>query len=172
MIHNLGFPLTPELMVTCKGASKPTVVMLLLFSFARNTCYPDPLCLEICYTFLFPSRPTWILFSNVFVLKFINVLLIMVLGLDDSVVDGLAMGSFVLFSLLCMMHIATFLTVISTRASNTYKERALACTFASFVMTRPRNKLGSDLHYTFLGTLCIGVAECQRIMNLIAPEMC
>lgn len=105
-----------------------------------------------CYTLLFPSRPTWILFGIIFVLSFINVLLIIVLDLNNPAVNDLAMEPRILsalfqaassrhtststlnlslvnpavqFSLLCMMYIAIFPIAISIRASNTYEEKAL-----------------------------------------------
>ncbi|KAF4818592.1 Low-affinity potassium transport protein [Colletotrichum tropicale] len=177
MVDNLGFTLTPDSMSTFKDATWPMLVMTFL-AFAGNTLYPVLLRLVIwimskvvnkksatkehlqflldhprrCYTLLFPSRPTWILFGIVFVLNFIDVLLIVVLDLDNPAVNDLAMGPRILsalfqaassrhtgtstlnlslvnpavqFSLLCMMYIAIFPIAISIRASNTYEERAL-----------------------------------------------
>ncbi|KAF9870867.1 trk family potassium uptake protein [Colletotrichum karsti] len=164
MVDNLGFTLTPDSMATFKDATWPMLVMTFL-AFAGNTCYPVLLRFIIwtiskflldhprrCYTLLFPSRPTWILFGIVFVLNFIDVLLIIVLDLDNPAVNDLAMGPRILsalfqaasarhtgtstlnlslvnpavqFSLLCMMYIAIFPIAISIRASNTYEERTL-----------------------------------------------
>nr|XP_036582586.1 low-affinity potassium transport protein [Colletotrichum truncatum]KAF6791290.1 low-affinity potassium transport protein [Colletotrichum truncatum] len=177
MVNNLGFTLTPDSMATFKDATWPMLVMTFL-AFAGNTCYPILLRLVIwtmskmvskksatkehlqflldhprrCYTLLFPSKPTWILFGILFVMNFVDVLLIIVLDLDNPAVNDLAMGPRILsalfqaasarhtgtatlnlslvnpavqFSLLCMMYIAIFPIAISIRASNTYEERAL-----------------------------------------------
>ncbi|GKT51833.1 high-affinity potassium transport protein [Colletotrichum spaethianum] len=88
MVNNLGFTLTPDSMATFRDATWPMLVMTFL-AFAGNTCYPVFLRLVIwiayrlasetsqakealryllehprrCYTLLFPSRPTWILFG-------------------------------------------------------------------------------------------------------------
>ncbi|KAF6805879.1 low-affinity potassium transport protein [Colletotrichum plurivorum] len=177
MVDNLGFTLTPDSMATFKDATWPMLVMTFL-AFAGNTIYPVLLRLVIwvmskvvsrnsatrehlqflldhprrCYTLLFPSRPTWILFGIVFALNFVDVLLIIVLDLDNPAVNDLPMGPRVLsalfqaassrhtgtstlnlslvspavqFSLMCMMYIAIFPIAVSIRASNTYEERAL-----------------------------------------------
>lgn len=177
MVNNLGFTLTPDSMVTFRDATWPMIVMTFL-AFAGNTCYPVLLRLIIwtmsklvpaesamkeplqflldhprrCYTLLFPSKPTWILFGILFVMNFIDVLLIIVLDLDNPAVTDLPMGPRILsalfqaasarhtgtstlnlalvnpgvqFSLLCMMYIAIFPIAIAIRASNTYEEKAL-----------------------------------------------
>ncbi|EGY23409.1 low-affinity potassium transport protein [Verticillium dahliae VdLs.17] len=177
MVDNLGFTLTPDSMATFKDATWPMLVMTFL-AFAGNTCYPVLLRLIIwivykmvprnsqsretlqflldhprrCYTLLFPSRPTWILFYIIFALNFIDVVLIIVLDLDNPAVNDLPMGPRILsalfqaasarhtgtstlnlanvnpavqFSLLTMMYIAIFPIAISVRASNTYQDRAL-----------------------------------------------
>ncbi|KAK1589954.1 cation transporter [Colletotrichum navitas] len=177
MVNNLGFTLTPDSMITFRDATWPMLVMTFL-AFAGNTCYPILLRLVIwtmskvvskkspmkqhlqflldhprrCYTLLFPSGPTWILFGILFMLNFVDVLLIIVLDLDNPAVNDLATGPRILsalfqaasarhtgtstlnlalvnpavqFSLLCMMYIAVFPIAISIRASNTYEERAL-----------------------------------------------
>jgi Trk-type K+ transport system membrane component len=177
MVNNLGFTLTPDSMATFKDATWPMIVMTFL-AFAGNTCYPVLLRLMLwicsylvprksstreslqfllehprrCYTLLFPSRPTWILFGIVFLLNFIDVILIITLDLDNAAVNDLAMGPRILsalfqaasarhtgtstlnlaavnpavqFSLLTMMYIAVFPIAISIRASNTAEERTL-----------------------------------------------
>ncbi|KAL2205676.1 hypothetical protein CC79DRAFT_1311159 [Sarocladium strictum] len=177
MVNNLGFTLTPDSMATFKDATWPVLVMTFL-AFAGNTCYPVFLRLVIwiaslvvprtsktreslqflldhprrCYTLLFPSRPTWILFGIVFLLNFIDVILIITLDLDNPAVNDLSMGPRILsalfqaasarhtgtstlnlaavnpavqFSLLTMMYIAIFPIAISIRASNTDEERTL-----------------------------------------------
>jgi Trk-type K+ transport system membrane component len=177
MVNNLGFTLTPDSMATFKDATWPMLVLTFL-AFAGNTCYPVLLRLSIwiayklapkdskaketlhfllehprrCYTLLFPSRPTWILFGIVFALNFIDVVLIISLDLESPAVNDLPMGPRILsalfqaassrhtgtatlnlaavnpavqFSLLTMMYIAIFPIAISIRASNTYQDGAL-----------------------------------------------
>lgn len=177
MANNLGFTLTPDSMAAFKDATWPMIVMTFL-AFAGNTCYPvflrlilwissllvpsrsrtrEPLQFLLdhprrCYTLLFPSRPTWILFSTVFLLNFIDVILIITLDLHNEAVTDLPMGPRILsalfqaasarhtgtstlnlaavnpavqFSLLTMMYIAVFPIAISIRASNTDEERTL-----------------------------------------------
>ncbi|KAK1623569.1 cation transport protein-domain-containing protein [Colletotrichum phormii] len=177
MVDNLGFTLTPDSMASFRDATWPMLVMTFL-ALAGNTRYPVFLRLAIwimsqvvsrtsatrehlhflldhprrCYTLLFPSKPTWILFGIVFALNFIDVLLIIVLDLDNAAVNDLPMGPRILsalfqaasarhtgtatlnlslvnpavqFSLLSMMYIAIYPIAISIRASNTYEEKAL-----------------------------------------------
>ena len=154
------------------------MLIMTFLAFAGNTCYPVFLRLVIwtmskivrknsslreplqflldhprrCYTLLFPSTPTWILFGVLFVLNFVDVLLIIVLDLDNPAVNNLSLGPRILaalfqaassrhtgtstfnlaavnpavqFSLLVMMYIAIFPIAISIRASNTYEEKSL-----------------------------------------------
>ncbi|KIX08339.1 uncharacterized protein Z518_02995 [Rhinocladiella mackenziei CBS 650.93] len=177
MVNNLGFTLTPDSMSSFQDATFPMLLMTFL-AFAGNTCYPvflrlviwttsklapknssmqEPLAFLLdhprrCYTLLFPSRPTWILFGILFVLNFIDVMLIIVLDLDNPAINNLAIGPRILaalfqaassrhtgtsvfnladvnpavqFSLLAMMYIAVFPIAISIRASNVYEERSL-----------------------------------------------
>ncbi|KAL2758874.1 hypothetical protein ACRALDRAFT_2052263, partial [Sodiomyces alcalophilus JCM 7366] len=177
MFNNLGLTLTPDSMMTFRDATWPMIVMTLL-AFAGNTCYPVFLRLIIwisskfvpresvtgetlrflldhprrCYTLLFPSRPTWVLFGIVVLLNFIDVTLIITLDLDNPAVNTLPMGPRILaalfqaasarhtgtssysladmnpavqFSLLAMMYVAVFPIAISVRASNTYEEQSL-----------------------------------------------
>ncbi|KAH8753324.1 potassium transporter [Diaporthe sp. PMI_573] len=177
MINNLGFTLTPDSMITFKDATWPMLLMTFL-AFAGNTCYPVVLrfCIWVtyklthsnkptnaalkflldhprrCYTLLFPSHPTWILFGIIAALNFVDVLLIVVLDLDNPAVNDLPMGPRILsalfqaassrhtgtstlnlaeinpavqFSLLVMMYIAILPIAISIRASNTYEEQAI-----------------------------------------------
>lgn len=177
MVDNLGFTLTPDSMISFRDATWPMLLMSFL-AFAGNTLYPCCLRLVIwimsrvvkknsetfetlrflldhprrCYTLLFPSKPTWILFAVIFALNFIDVLLIIVLDLHNSEVNALPAGPRVLaaifqaassrhtgtstfnlynvnpavqMSLLVMMYIAIFPIAISIRASNTYEEKSL-----------------------------------------------
>lgn len=177
MVNNLGFTLTPDSMAHFKDATWPMIAMTFM-AFAGNTLYPVLLRLVIwtaskcvrqntetkttlqflldhprrCYTLLFPSRPTWILFGIVFLLNLTDVILIICLDLDNAAVTDLPMGSRILsalfqavsarhtgtstlnlaevnpavqFSLLTMMYIAIFPIAISIRASNTDEERTL-----------------------------------------------
>lgn len=125
MVDNLGFTLTPDSMLSFADATWPMLVFTFL-AFAGNTCYPillrviiwaiskvtpkrsamqEPLRFLLdhprrCYTLLFPSKPTWILFGILFVLNFIDVVLIIVLDLDNpAVTEGLPPGPRVLAAL-------------------------------------------------------------------------
>lgn len=177
MIDNLGFTLTPTSMIPFKTAKWPMLVMTFL-AFAGNTCYPILLRFAIwtiskvipksapaqeslrflldhprrCYTLLFPSRPTWILFGILFTMNFLDVLFIVVLDLHNPEVNNLSVGARIVsalfqaastrhtgtatynlakvnpavqFSLLTMMYVAVFPIAISIRSSNTYEERSL-----------------------------------------------
>ncbi|KAJ6118274.1 hypothetical protein N7471_013741 [Penicillium samsonianum] len=177
MINNLGFTLTPDSMISFQDATFPMILMSFL-AFAGNTCYPCLLRFIIwvfykfcpaksslkdtlrflldhprrCYTLLFPSGPTWILFGILFLMNSIDVILIIVLDLNNPAVNNLAPGPRVLaaifqaassrhtgtstfnladvnpavqFSLVVMMYIAIFPIAISIRASNVYEEKTL-----------------------------------------------
>lgn len=177
MVDNLGFTLTPDSMISFRDAIFPMLLMSFL-AFAGNTLYPVFLRLVIwtmskvvpkgsptqeclsfllnyprrCYTLLFPSKPTWILFVIIFALNFTDVVFIVALDLHNPEVNALPMGrrivaaifqaasarhtgaaSFnlanvnpaVQFSLLVMMYIAVFPIAVSIRASNTYEEKSL-----------------------------------------------
>ncbi|KAJ5743778.1 hypothetical protein N7533_008648 [Penicillium manginii] len=177
MIDNLGFTLTPDSMIYFQDATFPMLLISFL-AFAGNTCYPcllrlviwimykvcpeksslkDPLRFLLdhprrCYTLLFPSKPTWILFGILFIMNSVDVLLIIVLDLNNPAVNSLAPGPRVLaaifqaasarhtgtssfnladvspavqFSLVVMMYIAIFPIAISIRASNVYEEKTL-----------------------------------------------
>ncbi|KAI1178792.1 cation transport protein-domain-containing protein [Nemania sp. FL0916] len=177
MVNNLGLTLTPDSMMSFKEATWPLLLMTFL-AFAGNTCYPVFLRLVIwitskivpkkspthaslqfllnhprrCYTLLFPSKPTWILFGVILTLNFTDVVLIIVLDLHNPAVTDLPPGPRILsalfqaassrhtgvsvmnladinpavqFSLVIMMYIAALPMAISIRASNTYEEKAL-----------------------------------------------
>ncbi|EAW24797.1 putative potassium uptake transporter [Aspergillus fischeri NRRL 181] len=177
MVDNLGFTLTPDSMISFRDAAFPMFIMSFL-AYAGHTMYPcflrfiiwimfksapkhssvrEPLSFLLnyprrCYTLLFRSRPTWVLFGILFVLNFVDVLLIVLLDLHNPAVNTLSGGHRILaaifqaasarhtgtssfnlaevnpavqFSLLVMMYISIFPIAISIRASNTYEERAL-----------------------------------------------
>ncbi|CAI6089133.1 unnamed protein product [Clonostachys chloroleuca] len=177
MGNNLGFTLTPDSMATFKDATWPMLCMTFM-AFAGHTFYPVFLRLVLwttsklvskdsaikedlrflldhprrCYILLFPSKPTWILAGVLFILNFVDVLLIIVLDLNNPAVNDLTMAPRILsalfqaassrhcgtstlslasvnpavqFSLLVMMYIAIFPIAISVRASNTYEEKSL-----------------------------------------------
>ena len=172
MINNLGFTLTPDSMLHFADAPWPMIIMSFI-AFAGNTFYPIVLrlliwimskvvrkdspkrrCLRFlldhprrCYTLLFPSRPTWILFGILFLLNSLDVILIITLDLNNPELTRLAPGyrflaaifqacssrhtgtstfnlanvnPAVQVTLLIMMYIAIFPIAISIRASNTY----------------------------------------------------
>ncbi|KAL2840719.1 cation transport protein-domain-containing protein [Aspergillus pseudodeflectus] len=177
MADNLGFTLTPDSMVTFQDAAFPLFIMSFL-AYAGNTLYPCFLRLVIwtmyklvpedssmkeplnfllsyprrCYMLLFRSRPTWLLFGIIFIMNFVDVLLILLLDLDNPAVNSISLGPRIMaaifqaasarhtgtasfnladvnpavqFSLLVMMYIAVFPIAISVRASNIYEEKAL-----------------------------------------------
>ncbi|KAJ4127711.1 hypothetical protein NW768_007983 [Fusarium equiseti] len=177
MVDNLGFTLTPDSMISFRDAKWPMILMSFL-AFAGNTLYPVFLRLTIwtmskvtpknsttqesltfllnhprrCYTLLFPSGPTWILFGIIFALNFIDILLIIILDLNNPEVSSMPLSAripaaifqaasarhtgaatfnlanvnpAVQLSLLVMMYIAVFPIAISIRASNAYEEKSL-----------------------------------------------
>ncbi|KAH7309580.1 cation transport protein-domain-containing protein [Stachybotrys elegans] len=177
MMNNLGLTLTPDSMISFRDSEWIMIIMSFL-AFAGNTFYPvflrliiwtmykitpshssirEPLSFLLdhprrCYTLLFPSRPTWILFAILFALNFLDTLLIVVLDLDNPEVNVLPIGQRILaaifqaasarhtgtatfnlanvspavqFSLLVMMYISVFPISISIRSSNTYEEKSL-----------------------------------------------
>jgi Trk-type K+ transport system membrane component len=177
MVDNLGLTLTPDSMITFRDATWPMLVMSFL-AFAGNTFYPCFLRLLIwtiykiapatsslkessrflldhprrCYTLLFPSTATWILAAILFVLNFIDTLLIIVLDLDNPEVNNLPVGPRILaaifqsassrhtgtasfnlaavnpavqFSLLVMMYISIYPIAISIRMSESYEEKSV-----------------------------------------------
>jgi Trk-type K+ transport system membrane component len=177
MVDNLGFTLTPDSMISFQDATFPLIVMSFL-AYAGNTFYPcllrfiiwtmsklcprhsslkEPLAFLLthprrCYTLLFPSKPTWVLFAILFTMNLVDIILIIVLDLHNPTVTVLPPGPRVLaaifqaasarhtgtavfnlanvnpavqFSLLVMMYIAIYPIAVSVRASNTYEERAL-----------------------------------------------
>ena len=121
MVNNLGFTLTPDSMIHFADATWPMLIMTFL-AYAGNTFYPvllrfviwtmsnlvprksslhEPLRFLLdhprrVYTLLFPSNPTWILFAILFILNFIDVLLIIVLDLHNPAVTFLKPGDRVL----------------------------------------------------------------------------
>ncbi|CAI6096501.1 unnamed protein product, partial [Clonostachys chloroleuca] len=177
MVDNLGFTLTPDSMISFRDAIWPMIAMSFL-AFSGNTLYPvflrlliwtiskvapkdasiqEPLSYLLnhprrCYTLLFPSRPTWILFSIIFCLNFVDTLLIIVLDLYNPEVASLPAGQrlfaaifqaassrhtgtstfnlanvnpAVQFSLMVMMYIAIFPIALAIRSSNVYEEKSL-----------------------------------------------
>ncbi|RYP17043.1 hypothetical protein DL767_010091 [Monosporascus sp. MG133] len=177
MVDNLGFTLTPDSMITFRDAAWPMLAMSFL-AFAGNTCYPVVLRLVIwtmsklvpknssmretlqfllehprrCYTLLFPSNTTWVLFGILFAMNFVDIVLIVTLDLDNPEVNALPMAPRILaaifqaassrhtgaatfnlakvnpgvqFSLLVMMYISILPIAISMRSSNTYEETSL-----------------------------------------------
>ncbi|KAI9896957.1 hypothetical protein N3K66_007979 [Trichothecium roseum] len=177
MVNNLGMTLTPDSMISFHD-SEWVMFSMSLIALAGNTFYPVFLRLLIwtmskvyprhnsiqeplhflldhprrCYTLLFPSKPTWVLFGILAALNIVDTLLIVVLDLNNPEVTELPGGKRVLaaifqsassrhtgtatftlsevspavqFSLLVMMYISVFPIAISIRASNTYEEKSL-----------------------------------------------
>ncbi|KAL4798730.1 cation transporter [Aspergillus venezuelensis] len=177
MADNLGFTLTPDSMVSFQNATFPMFIMSLL-AYAGNTLYPcflrliiwtmyklvpptsslkEPLSFLLsyprrCYMLLFRSRPTWVLAGIIFILNFVDVVLILCLDLDNPAVNSVPPGPRVMaaifqaasarhtgtasfnladvnpavqFSLLVMMYISVFPIAMTIRSSNIYEEKAL-----------------------------------------------
>ncbi|KAJ5701356.1 hypothetical protein N7488_008904 [Penicillium malachiteum] len=166
MIDNLGFTLTPDSMISFQDATFPLLLMSFL-AFSGNTLHPCLLRLKSCnkellgfllkhprrcYTLLFASKPTWVLFGIIFAMNTVDVILIIVLDLNNSAVNNMAAGPrlvaaifqaasarhtgtstfnladvspAVQFSLIVMVYIAIFPIAISIKASNVYEERTL-----------------------------------------------
>lgn len=177
MIDNLGLTLTPDSMISFRDATWPMLIMSFL-AFAGNTFYPVFLRLVIwimwklapqdsslseslrflldhprrCYTLLFPSAATWILAAILFILNFLDTLLIVILDLNNPEVNVLPGGPRVLaalfqsassrhtgtasfnlanvnpavqFSLLVMMYISVYPIAISIRMSESYEESSV-----------------------------------------------
>ncbi|KAK2808917.1 hypothetical protein FQN50_004190 [Emmonsiellopsis sp. PD_5] len=115
--NNLGYTLTPDSMASFREATFPMILMTFLI-YIGNTGYPCMLRLIIwilfklsprnaaireplnflldhprrCYTLLFPSGPTWILFASLVFLNFVDVLLFLVLDLDNPEVTAVESG--------------------------------------------------------------------------------
>ncbi|PGH15107.1 hypothetical protein AJ79_02633 [Helicocarpus griseus UAMH5409] len=176
--NNLGFTLTPDSMTSFREAIFPMILMTFLI-YIGNTGYPCMLRLIIwlffklsprdsaireplnflldhprrCYTLLFPSSPTWMLFFSLVFLNFIDVLLFLVLDLhNDEVTAVSSVGKRFLaalfqaasarttgtstfsiakvhpavqFTLMVMMYISVFPIAISVRRTNIYEESSL-----------------------------------------------
>ncbi|KAH7025539.1 putative cation transporter [Macrophomina phaseolina] len=220
MGSNLGFTLTPDSMITSQDATLPLFMMSFL-AYAGNKLYPclsrlviwtmakpaprhsvmqEPLNFLLehprrCYTLLFPSRTTWILFGITFVVNFIDTPLVVVLGLQNPAVNNLPGGARLLAALLQAassrhMGTATFdlaevhpavqfsLLLMIVRASNTYEDRSLGMyapdpevdeitpgNTTSYLLNHLPNQLGFDLWSISLGILCITIAEADRIID-------
>jgi len=177
MFNDLGFTLTPDSMISFNSA----VVPLLLGSFLiiiGNTGFPcmlrftiwfiskfvnqgDALWEELrflldhprrCFTLLFPSKATWVLFWLLVLLNGIDLFLFVVLDLHDPVItvlppavrvlDGFfqaastrtagfavvsisALHPAIQVSYLIMMYISVFPIAISVRKTNVYEEKSL-----------------------------------------------
>jgi Trk-type K+ transport system membrane component len=177
MISNLGFTLTPDSMISFRDAVWPMLAMSFI-ALAGNTCYPCFLRLVIwimhklspeesslklslqfllehprrCYTLLFSGTATWTLAAILFVLNFVDTLLIITLDLDNPEVASLAAGprvaaalfqavssrhtgtaSFnlanvnpaVQFSLMVMMYISVYPIAMAIRYSSDYEDSSI-----------------------------------------------
>ncbi|EKG22389.1 Cation transporter [Macrophomina phaseolina MS6] len=197
MGSNLGFTLTLDSMITSQDATLPLFVMSFL-AYAGNKLYPclsrlviwtmakpaprhsvmqEPLNFLLehprrCYTLLFPSRTTWILFGIIFVVNFIDTPLVLVLGLQNPAVNNLPVQPAAHDVHLCLP-VAT-----TVRASNTYEDRSLGMyapdpevdeitpgNTTSYLLNHLPNQLGFDLWSISLGILCITIAEADRIID-------
>ncbi|KAG0637192.1 cation transport protein-domain-containing protein [Tuber brumale] len=175
--NDLGFTLTPDSMVFFQSATFVLIIMTFLIIIG-NTAFPCMLRLIIwimfklcpkesshreslnflldhprrCFTLLFPSWPTWVLFWIVIVLNCADIILFIVLDLNDSAVTGIPVGDRIMdaifqaastrtaglavvnmadlhpavqVSYMLMMYISVFPIAISVRRTNVYEESSL-----------------------------------------------
>jgi potassium uptake Trk family protein len=174
---NVGFTLTPDSMISLQRSPWALVVMIFLIVIG-NTGFPCLLrfiiwcfhkivprdsslkeCLNFlldhprrCFTLLFPSRETWILFWVLVCLNGADVILFIVLDISDPHVSRIPVGDRVMdaifqavstrtsgtavinlaslhvavqVSYMVMMYISTFPVAISVRRTNVYEEKSL-----------------------------------------------
>ncbi|EAS35498.3 trk family potassium uptake protein [Coccidioides immitis RS] len=176
--NNLGFTLTPDSMISFRDSTFPMLWMTFLI-YVGNTAYPCMLRLIIwiafkltpegssikeplnflldhprrCYTVLFPSKVTWLLFGSLVLINGFDVILFLILDLHYPEVTAIQSGwhrfcaalfqtasarttgtsSFAVanvhpaaqFSLMVMMYISVFPIALSVRGTNTYEESSL-----------------------------------------------
>ncbi|KAI1929098.1 hypothetical protein LOZ65_001852 [Ophidiomyces ophidiicola] len=176
--NNLGYTLTPDSMVRFRDSTFPMLWMTFLI-YIGNTAYPCMLRLTIwiafklapegsaikeplnflldhprrCYTMLFPSKVTWVLFASLVVINGFDVILFLILDLNYPEVTAISSGwhrfcaalfqtasarttgtsTFAIskihpaaqFSLMVMMYISVFPIALSVRGTNTYEESSL-----------------------------------------------
>ncbi|KAK2743057.1 low affinity potassium transporter [Myotisia sp. PD_48] len=177
-LNNLGYTLTPDSMIKFRDSTFVMLFMTFLM-YIGNTAYPCMLRLVIwtmfkitpksstlkeplnflldhprrCYTLLFPSGPTWMLFATLVFLNGVDVILFIILDLNNPEVTAVGSAwhrfcaalfqstssrttgttSFALaaihpavqFSLMVMMYISVYPIAISVRKTNTYEESSL-----------------------------------------------
>lgn len=177
LFNDVGFTLTPDSFISFQGAVWP----LLLGSFLiviGNTGFPCLLRLIIwvsnlvtptgtriweelrflldhprrCFTLLFPSSATWVLFAILMILNTVDLIFFIILDLNDPTVTDIPPGLRVLAGLfqavstrtsgttvvnlaalhpgvqvsyLIMMYISVFPIAISVRRTNVYEEKSL-----------------------------------------------
>ncbi|PWW71838.1 hypothetical protein C7212DRAFT_231019 [Tuber magnatum] len=175
--NDLGFTLTPDSMVSFQYATFVLIIMTFLIIIG-NTAFPCMLRLIIwimfklcpeessykeslnflldhprrCFTLLFPSGPTWMLFWILIILNSADIILFIVLDLNDGDVTGIPVGHRILgaifqaastrtaglavvnmadlhpavqVSYMLMMYISVFPIAISVRRTNVYEESSL-----------------------------------------------
>ncbi|KAF4951755.1 hypothetical protein FSARC_12826 [Fusarium sarcochroum] len=201
-------------MISFRDAKWPMIWMSFL-AFAGNTLYPvflrlviwtlskwfpkqsstqEPLSFLLqhprrCYTLLFPSGPTWILFAIIFALNFVDVLLIIVLDLHNPEVTSLPLSARIpaaIFQAASARHTgtATFnlaninpavqlsllvMMCISSLGIYEHEESLNEKNGKHYLKTHMKNQLSFDLWYIFLGTICICIAESTRIADVNEP---
>lgn len=115
--NNLGYTLTPDSMISFRESTFPMLWMTFLI-YIGNTAYPCMLRLVIwiafklvpkdsaireplnflldhprrCYTVLFPSKVTWILFASLVVINGFDVILFLILDLHYPEVTAIDSG--------------------------------------------------------------------------------
>ncbi|KAF8253091.1 hypothetical protein K440DRAFT_534569 [Wilcoxina mikolae CBS 423.85] len=175
--NDVGFTLTPDSMISFQNCSWLLLVMTFLIIIG-NTGFPCMLRFIIwvffkivpkdsaikeslnflldhprrCFTLLFPSRETWVLFWVLVCLNLTDVILFIILDLKDSEVEHIAVGHRIVaaifqaastrtaglsvvsiaalhpavqVSYMLMMYISVFPIAISVRRTNVYEEKSL-----------------------------------------------
>ncbi|CUS07616.1 unnamed protein product [Tuber aestivum] len=175
--NDLGFTLTPDSMVSFQSATFVLIIMTFLIIIG-NTAFPCMLRLIIwvmfklcpqgsshkeslnflldhprrCFTLLFPSGPTWMLFWILIILNGADIILFIILDLNNGDVTGIPVGDRIMsaifqaastrtaglavvnmadlhpavqVSYLLMMYISVFPIAISVRRTNVYEESSL-----------------------------------------------
>lgn len=177
MFTDLGFSLTADSMISFQTATLPLLFGSFLIIIG-NTGFPcmlrfliwllslvvprdSPLWEELrflldhprrCFTLLFPSKATWVLFWILVLLNVIDLIFFIILDLNDETVTSMAVGYRVLngwfqatatrtagfssvsladlhpavqVSYMVMMYISVFPIAISVRRTNVYEEKSL-----------------------------------------------
>ncbi|WEW57863.1 hypothetical protein PRK78_003330 [Emydomyces testavorans] len=205
--NNLGFTLTPDSMISFRDATFPMLWMTFLI-YVGNTAYPivlrfviwvafrltpensaikEPLNFLLdhprrCYTVLFPSKVTWVLFGSLVLINGFDVILFLILDLHYAEVTMIKSG----WHRFC----AALFQTASARTSGTSSftvakihpaaqfslmgvfddaEELLEIKRTSYLGVHIKMQLAFDLWYVFLGVFVIAIAEGSHIADINDP---